>query len=108
MSKQENMQSDMEYARELAKAERELKIKHWVYISIGYHTKDRKQVQLYRYDLPRDMEKRYRWVIRWRIARLQCQYPREHVKTDYSYYDKRTGLKTDFQFMSDVIGIYES
>lgn len=96
VSRQEDMQDCMEYARELAQAERELKIENWVYVSIGYHTKDRKQVQLYRYDLPRDMEKRYRWVIRWRIAKLQCQYPREYMEACYNYYDKRSGLKTDF------------
>ena len=33
---QEKMDSWWEYARELAKAERELKIEKWVYISIEY------------------------------------------------------------------------
>ena len=27
---------------------------------------------------------------------MQCQYPRENINTYYSYYDKRTGLRTDF------------
>lgn len=54
--------------------------------SAGFHS----------YDLPRELHERYRWVIRWREARLQCQYPRENINTYYSYYDKRTGLRTDF------------
>lgn len=38
----------------------------------------------------------YRWVVRWREARLQCLYPKRQINTYYSYYDKRTGLRTDF------------
>lgn len=84
------------YARELAKAERELKIEKWVYISIEYRTKELERVVLFRYDLPREIYERYRWVVRWRHARLQCRYPKEDVQTYFSYYDKRTGLSTDF------------
>lgn len=85
-----------EYARELAKAERELKIEKWVYISIEYRTKELERVVLFHYDLPREIYERYRWVIRWRHARLLCKHPREDVRTYFSYYDKRTGLSTDY------------
>ena len=82
--------------RALAKAERELDIEHWVYISLEYRAQDGQTVRLYHYDLPREISHRYQWVIRWRTARLQCLYPRESIQTYYSYYDKRTGLRTDY------------
>ena len=51
---------------------------------------------LFKYDLPRDIYEKYRWVIIWRQARFQCLYPRETIMIYHSYYDKRTGLRTDF------------
>lgn len=93
---QERIDDWWEYARELAKAERELKIEQWVFISIEYKDADGHTHRLHSYDLPRELYERYRWVVRWREARLQCLHPRETVSTYYSYYDKRTGLKTGF------------
>lgn len=93
---QESIGDWIEYAREIAKAETALKIEKWVYISIEYRTKDRERVVLFRYDLPRKIYERYQWVVRWRHARLLCQYPRENVQTYFSFYDKRTGLSTGF------------
>lgn len=93
---QENMGDWMEYAREYAKIQREMKIEKWVYISIEYRTKEGERVVLFRYDLPRDVYERRQWVVRWRHARLLCQYPRENVQTYFSYYDRRTGLSMDF------------
>lgn len=82
----------MESLRHHAKAERELKIENWVFISIEYKDASGNYVKLYKYDLPRELAERYRWVIRWRTAKCQCQHPRHCVNTYYSYYDKRTGL----------------
>lgn len=93
---QENVKDWMEYAREYAKTQRELKIEKWVYITIEYRTKERQRVILFSYDLPRDVYEKYGWVVRWRHARFVCQYPKEDVQTFFSYYDKRTGLSTDF------------
>lgn len=39
MSKQENMGDWFQMAKEYAKAEKELKIERWVYISLGYKEK---------------------------------------------------------------------
>lgn len=86
----------MEYAREYAKAQWEMKIEKWVCITIEYRTKERQRVVLFRYDLPRDIYERRQWVVRWRHARLLCQYPKENVQTYFSYYDRRTGLSMDF------------
>ncbi|MDB1056606.1 hypothetical protein [Phocaeicola vulgatus] len=93
---QERMNDWMEYVRELARAERELRIERWVFISIEYKDEAGNPVRLHSYNLPRDLHERHRWVIRWREARLQCLYPKKQVNTYYSYYDKRTGLRTDF------------
>ena len=93
---QEGIDSWWEYARELAKAERELKVEKWVYISIEYRTKERERIVLFHYDIPRDVYERYRWVVRWSHAHLLCQYPKEDVLTYFPYYDKHTGLSTDF------------
>jgi len=94
--KQEDISDWFEEAKELAKAERELGIEKWVIVSIEYRTKDCKSVVLFKYDLPREIYERYDWVIRWRRARMQCKYPKEMVWSCCSYYDKKTGLKTDF------------
>ena len=93
---QENMGDWMEYAREYAKVQREMKIEKWVCITIEYRTKERQRVVLFRYDLPRDVYERRQWVVRWRHARLLCQYPKENVQTYFSYYDRRSGLSMDF------------
>lgn len=93
---QERMDDWMEYAREYAKAERELKIEKWVYISIEYRTKIRDRIVLYTYDLPRKLYERRSWIIRWRVARLQCLHPKEDIHPYFSYYDRRTGLSTGF------------
>jgi hypothetical protein len=94
--KQEDISDWLEEAKELAKAEREIDIEKWVIISIEYRTKDCRRVVLCQYDLPREIYERYDWVIRWRKARFQCQYPREMIWAYTSYYDKKIGLKTDF------------
>lgn len=92
----EQMKDWRQYVRGLAKAERELKIEHWFFIFIKYKEADGQIHRLYSYDLPMELHERYRWVVRWREARLQCLFPREDVNTYYHYYDKRTGLRTDF------------
>lgn len=93
---QEKIGDWWEYAKGLAKAERDLQIEHWVRISIEYKDEAGNPVRLHSYDLPRGLYERYRWVIRWREAKLQCLYPRKYISTYYSFYDKRTKLRTDF------------
>ncbi|NDV84528.1 hypothetical protein [Bacteroides sp. 51] len=94
--RQEDISGWLEDAKALARAEKELGIEKWVILSIEYQSKDYRRVVLYQYDLPRDLYEKYRWVVRWRQARCQCLHPRETVQLYHSYYDKRTGLKTDF------------
>ena len=90
MGKQESVSDFYQYAKDLAKAERELKVERWVEVTLYYGYAE-KQVSLYHYNLPREMYFRYQWVIRWRMAKLQCQYPKQIVSTSLYFYDKRSG-----------------
>ena len=94
MGKQESMDDLFQMAKDLAKAERELKIEQWVEVTI-YYGYEEKQVSLYHYNLPREIYFRYQWVIRWRMAKLQCQYPKQIVSTSLYFYDKRSGESMD-------------
>ncbi len=90
MEKQESIDDLFQMAKDLAKAEMELKIEQWVEVTIYYGYAD-KQVSLYHYDLPREMYFRYQWVIRWRMAKFQCQYPKQIIGISLYHYDKRSG-----------------
>lgn len=90
MGKQESMGDWFQMAKDFAKAEKELKIEKWVEVTIYYGYAE-KQASLYHYNLPREMYFRYQWVIRWRVAKLQCQYPKQVVSTCLYFYDKRSG-----------------
>jgi len=83
----------MALAKAYAQAERALRIERWVIVTFELRKTDGPIEILYRYDLPRTMLKRYRWVVRWRTARFQCRFPRDTITATYCYYDKRTGLK---------------
>ena len=90
MGKQESVSYWFQYANDLAKAERELKNEQWDEVTIYYGYAE-KQVSLYHYNLPSEMYFRYQWVIRWRMAKLQCQNPKQIVSTSLYFYDKRSG-----------------
>ena len=89
MGKQESVSDFYQYAKDLAKAEKELKVNRWVEVTLYYGYAD-KQVSLYHYNLPREMYFRYQWVIRWRMAKLQCQYPKQIIGISLYHYDKRS------------------
>lgn len=90
MGKQESVSDFYQYAKDLAKAERDLKIEQWVEVTLYYRSTE-KQISLYQYNLPREMYFRYRWVIRWRMAKLQCQYPKQIISESLHFYDNRSG-----------------
>lgn len=96
---QELMEDWMQYAKDLAKAERELKIEHWVYITFEIRHQDGHREILHKIDLPRDMVDRWQWLIEWRKAKLVCKYPRKKITVYHCAYDKRTGLQTGFNFL---------
>lgn len=97
---QERMEHWMQDAKDLAKAERELNIEHWVYITFEIKdTSSRERDILHVYDLPREMLDRWRWLIEWRKAKLICKYPQKRIQVYHCFYDKRTGLQTGFDFL---------
>ncbi len=98
------MENWMQYAKDLAKAERDLKIEHWVYITIEARYPDRSREVLHVFDIPRNMLDRWKWLIEWRKAKLVCKYPRKKIDQYHCYYDKRTGLQTGMnQLLRSVI-----
>ena len=69
----------MALAKAYAQAERALRIERWVIVTFELRKTDGPIEILYRYDLPRTMLERYRWVVRWRTARFQCRFPRDTI-----------------------------
>lgn len=92
MSKQESVGDWMELAKAFDKAEKETVQPYVVVLLEDQATKEK----LYQYDLPREMFWKYQWVIRWRMARLQCQRPKHIISQYLSFYDKVTGLEYGF------------
>ena len=88
---QERIDDFMQLAKDYAKAEKELEVQRWVFISIERTDENCNYERLFSYDLPREVYESRRWVVEWRRARLVCQYPKGNVKCYFSYYDKRLG-----------------
>lgn len=84
----------MQYAKDVARAEKEIEVEHWVHISFQVRNADRTLEIFHEMDMPRHMLDRWQWLINWRHARLVCQYPRKDIMVYTSYYDKRSGLMT--------------
>lgn len=91
---QERLDDWYDYAKELAKAERELKVDHWVFISFETRNSDGTTERLHHIDIPRQMLEKWLWLIEWRRAKLICRFPRKHIMACYSYYDKHSGQET--------------
>lgn len=97
MGKQESVDDLFLMAKEYAKAEKDLKIEKWVHISIEYKEEGKlEHIRLFSYDLPREVYERREWVIRWRLARLQCKYPKQYVECYFHYYDRHSGMSLGF------------
>ena len=90
-SKQENCDDWFELARDVARAEAELGVQHWIFIEFTKDAGDGSSERIFAYDLPRKVYERRRWVVRWREAKLVCRFPRANVSRFCSYYDRRLG-----------------
>ena len=97
---QERIDDFVQLAKDYAKAEKELGVQHWVFISIERTDGHGNSERLFTYDLPREVYKRRPWVIEWHRAKLVCQYPKDNVRCYFSYYDKRFG--TDKRLNDDL------
>ena len=103
MNKQETIQDYYEQAREIAKIEKELSIERWVLITIDRSgDKEGEWIHLRHYDLPKHIAEKYDWVIRWRTAKLQCQFPRYQVNRFFSPYRRVMGENIGMQKDLDV------
>ena len=60
---QERIDDFMQLAKDYAKAEKELEVQHWVFISIERTDGRCNYEHLFCYDLPREVYERRRWVI---------------------------------------------
>ena len=79
---------------EYAQAQAELNVEQWVHIRIGKRTPKKLDVEyLYEYDLPRSLWERREWVINWRVAWFQCQFPRHYISAVMAFYDKNSKKK---------------
>lgn len=102
-SKQESLHDYYMKAKEIAKVEKNLGIEHWDNISIERESdKAGEYIILYRYDLPRHIAVNYDWVIRWRAAKFQCQYPRYYVRISHYLYRKVMGVNIGMQKDLDI------
>lgn len=90
-SKQENSGDLYELARDYARAETELGVRHWVFIEFTKDAGDGSRERIFAYDLPREVYEHRPWVVRWREAALVCRFPRANVSRFCSYYDRRLG-----------------
>ena len=91
---QESIEDFTQMAKDYAKAEADLGVQHWVFISIERTDGRCNYERLFCYDLPREVYERRRWVIEWRKSKLVCQYPKGNIRCYMSYYDKRLGMDT--------------
>lgn len=88
-----NENSDlMQFAKEYAKAEKELGVEPWVFLAIERFEKGKREpTRLFTYDFPREVYKRREWVPEWRRCWFVCRYPKSSIRVYTSYYDKRLG-----------------
>lgn len=97
MKVQESANEYFEEAREIAKIEKQQGIERWVIIGIYRQEQTACQQRVWKYDLPVRVAEKYKWVIRWRTARLQCMYPKSLVTTCYDYYRRVAGVNIGMQ-----------
>ena len=89
---QENSYSEaLQYSEDLKALKKLIKSEDYVSVSVGYYIGS-EWVLLHKYDLPRWLYDNKQWVIRWRIAKELCKYPKYHVISYLVFYDKKAGF----------------
>lgn len=79
------------------KTHKELNIRPYCKVTITRRKPDGSPEVLHEYDLPREMVWRYNWVLEWRKARFVCKYPRDSVRLNFHFYDRKSGLEMGYQ-----------
>lgn len=88
---QESIDYFIQMAKDYAKAKKDLKVQHWVFVNFERKDESNNYVRLFSYDLPREVYEHRKWVVEWRKAKLVCQYPKGCVRYTLHFYDKRFG-----------------
>lgn len=94
---QERIDDFIEMAKDYARAEKELEMQQWVFVSFERKDEYGNYIRLFSYDLPREVFERRRWVADWRNAKLICKYPKGNVRYSLSFYDRRLGKDEKMQ-----------
>lgn len=94
---QESIDDFIQLAKDYARAEKELGVQQWVFVSFERKDESSSYIRLFSYDLPREVYERRRWVADWRKAKLVCRYPKDNVRYTLSFYDRRLGKDTGLQ-----------
>lgn len=81
----------IQFAKDCAKAEKELKIEARVKVFICTKDKAGNEETLYSYDFRKEDLHRWRWVVEWRKAKFICENPRRSIYDVISFYDKHSG-----------------
>ena len=90
----------LEFAKAIAKAEKELKLEEYVRIVFYRRTESGESIEIFRYEIPKHFIDRWGWVIQWRRAKLICKYPRGRVYDTFSTYYLQVGK--DWGFTADL------
>lgn len=86
----DNISEMIDFAKQQAKAEKEINAERWVVITLcTYINKER--LVLHQYDIPTSFLERWNWLIDWRRSALICKYPKQGVRTECNYYYKVKG-----------------
>lgn len=69
----------------------------WVFIEILYYegSNRKNKIIVFTYNMPRWIYETRQWVVRWRLAYLQCKYPRQNIESFYSYYTPNENRKIE-------------
>lgn len=94
---QESIDDFIQLAKDYEKAEKDLGVQHWVFVTFERKDENNSYIRLFSYDLPREVYERRRWVADWRKAKLVCRYPKDNVRYTLSFYDRRLGKDTGLQ-----------
>lgn len=90
----------LEFAKAIAKAEKELKLEEYVRIVFYRRTESGESIEIFRYEIPKHFIDRWGWVIQWRRAKLICKYPRGRVYDTFSTYYLQD--EKDWGFTADL------
>lgn len=93
------MYDNYEYELEV---EKELKVERWIELAFVRRIHDThpdivRPETLHVINIPLSMNDRWFWLFRWREARYQCIYPKDHIYISRYDYDRTTGYEMGYK-----------